>query len=298
MSNELEVFNKNAFQKTEERVAEMRDQGEIDLPANYSVSNALKSAFLTIQNTTDKNKNPVLKSCSKSSVMNAMLDTIIQGLQPSREQVYYVPFGKKLVAMRSYHGDVHLARQTANVKDVKPNLIYEGDELAVTTEEGRTIIENHEQSWENMKDGNIVAAYAVVEFEDDRPNQYTIMRKEEIERAWAMRRGNDKSKAHKNFAGEMAKKTVVHRACKPLINNRDDSHLFKAAKDRADLEQAKQERDEQQAETETVEVEAEEVENEKETESNKDDGSGQKELVSDEETDLEKQKSGENGRDF
>lgn len=242
----------------EEKVSQLKEEGEVDFPANYSARNALKSAWLEIQGTKDKSGNYVLESCSTRSIQNALLDTVVQGLNPSKEQVYYIAYGKSLVAQRSYFGDIYLAKQAAGVEEVYANVIYEGDEISIETGKGRQVVTSHEQKFENMDDDQVAGAYAVVEFEDNRPAKYTIMKRDQLEAAWE--KGNwSKSKdsdPHNAFSGEMAKKTVIHRALKPLINGSDDSHLFKAAKDRAPVAQAKAEREETKKDkVETIDAE-------------------------------------------
>ena len=59
--------------------------GRLNLPANYSVGNAITSAWLILQNTFDKEKRPVLTSCTKESVANALLDMAIMGLNPAKK---------------------------------------------------------------------------------------------------------------------------------------------------------------------------------------------------------------------
>lgn len=290
--NKLEVFDKETLTKTEQRVQEMREDGDLDFPPNFSPENALKSAWLQLQNH-DQN---VLNECSRSSVMNALLETVIQGLNPAKDQVYYVPFGNQLTTLRSAPGDIHLAKQMAGVDEVYANLIYEGDEINIKTVEGRKVVEDHEQKWANMEQDNIAGAYAVVKFKDDRPDKYEIMRLEEIEDAWAMRKGKDKTKAHKNFPGEMCKKTVIHRALKYIINSSSDEHLFEQAEDRAEVAQAKKERDSkvEGAESEVIDVSEGEdnPSGPSEAESGKSSQNGTQETLvdpGDEKTDLEKE---------
>jgi len=245
----------------EDKVSELKEEGEVDFPVNFSARNALKSAWLEIQGTKDKDDNYVLDSCSTRSIQNALLDTVVQGLNPAKEQVYYIAYGRSLVAQRSYFGDIYLAKQAAGVDRVNANVIYEGDTLSLKTKDGRQVVTNHEQSFENMDDDQVAGAYAIVKFKDDRPDEHTIMKRAQLEAAWE--RGNwSKSKdsdPHNAFTGEMAKKTVIHRALKPLINSSDDSHLFAAAKNRAPVAQAKQERETEKQEQEMETIDAETV---------------------------------------
>ncbi len=270
MSNELEIFDKSTLKKTEQRVREMQDNGEVDFPPNYSPGNALKSAWLKLQSTTDKNNNPVLESCSRASVMEAMLDTVMQGLNPSKDQVYYIPYGKKLVAQRSYFGDMAVVKRVEDIEEIRSNLIYKGDEITINNENGRSIVEDHETSWENRQN-EIAGAYAVVVFGDDRPDRYEIMTKGEIEQSWDQSKMNN-SPTQNDFPGEMAKRTVVRRACKTIINSSDDEKLLagkpEITNEQALEKQVEEEKDEK-ANSEVIDIETDgdqETESEEEPE--------------------------------
>ncbi|MEG1313419.1 MAG: recombinase RecT, partial [Bacilli bacterium] len=73
---------------------------------------------------------PVLQSCSKESICNALLDMTIQGLSPSKKQCYFVPYNGKLQLMKSYLGNIAATKRLKGVKDVFANIIYKGDEFA------------------------------------------------------------------------------------------------------------------------------------------------------------------------
>lgn len=112
------VLNKvNMFAKT----------GALKLPENYSAANALKFAWLMLSQTVDKDKRPVLQTCSKESVANAFLEMCIQGLNPMKKQCYFIAYGGKLEMQRSYQGSIAVAKRVGNVKSVHANVIYEGD---------------------------------------------------------------------------------------------------------------------------------------------------------------------------
>lgn len=205
------------------RVKEMKETGDIAFPQNYNYSNALKSAQLILAETVDRNKVPVLQSCSKPSICNALLDMVIQGLSPAKKQCYFVPYGGKLQLMKSYLGNIAATKRLKGVKDVFANVIYEGDvfEYKLNLNTGLIEIENHEQKFENIGK-KILGAYAVV-VRENQNNYVEVMNIEQIKNAWNQGAAKGNSQAHKNFAEEMAKKTVINRACKRFVNTSDDS---------------------------------------------------------------------------
>lgn len=271
MSN-LKEIKRGTIDVAEKRIMQMQNEGEIDLPEDYSVGNALKSAWLKLQETKDTNKQPVLKSCTKTSIVNALLDTAVQGLNPAKDQVYYIAYGNKLTAMRSYFGNIALAKRSANVKEVKPAVIYEGDKIEVEVVNGNRQVTKHKTSWNNQDDDKVKGGYCVVSFHDDRPDQYTIMTLKECKQAWKQGKVYEEGRdwaTHNKFTAEMVKKTVVNRALKPLIKGSSDSYLFKKSVDRSSdiaTEYEAEQEIEKNANTETIDIYPEEDEEEETTE--------------------------------
>ena len=71
----------------------------------------------------------------------------------------------------------------------------------------------------------VKGAYAILGMEDGRI-VVEIMNINQIKQAWMQGATKGSSLAHKNFSDEMAKKTVIGRACKLLIGMSDDAALF------------------------------------------------------------------------
>ena len=90
------VQEKNITDNVLGRVKELEATGNIMLPKNYNPGNALKSAFLILSETVDKDKKPVLQSCSQVSICNALLDMCLQGLSPVKKQCYFIAYGGNL----------------------------------------------------------------------------------------------------------------------------------------------------------------------------------------------------------
>ncbi len=217
---------KNITDSVLTRIEEFKGEGTISFPSNYNYANALKSAQLILAETVDRNKQPVLQSCSKASICNALLDMTLQGLSPAKKQCYFVAFNGKLQLMKSYLGNIVATKRLKGVKDVFANVIYKGDDFKykLNLENGLIEIENHEQKFENI--GNeILGAYAVV-VREDAPNYVEVMNINQIKNAWNMGAAKGKSGAHQNFGEEMAKKTVINRACKRFVNTSDDSDIL------------------------------------------------------------------------
>lgn len=217
------------------KVQQFQKHGELDLPPNYSAANALKSAWLIIQETIDKNKKPALDVCTKVSVANALLDMVIQGLNPAKKQCYFIVRGSKLCLDRSYFGNKAIAlRVDKSIEDIFAEVVYAGDELEYKIERGRRIIESHKQRFDNIDDSKIAAAYAVAVNKEYAVIRSELMTLDQLKQAWkqsAMKPIDDNGElkagsTHAKFTGEMAKKTVTSRLAKHIINSSDDSDLI------------------------------------------------------------------------
>jgi recombination protein RecT len=266
--NALALIKKDVVDVVGKKVQEFVSRGELHLPPNYSVENAMKSAWLTLQNTVDKDKRPVLQTCTKDSIANALLDMAVQGLNPAKKQGYFIAYGKQLVFQRSYFGTMAVTKRVAGAKDIFAEIVYKGDEFEYTIHRGNKVITKHVQRIENVDPGNIVAAYCTIVFDDDR--QFTdIMTWAEIQKAWSKSKMNPEKEGstHKEFTQEMARKTVINRACKRYLNSSDDGSLLMQYINHADEVAAEAEVEaeiEENANQELIDIEYEVAEDEEE----------------------------------
>lgn len=224
----------------------------LSFPDNYSVSNALNSAYLILQDMTVKRKKgnewveeKVLDICTKQSIASSLMDMAVQALNPMKKQCYFVAFGDKLTLMRSYQGTMAVARRVG-ATDIRAEVIYEGDTFRYHIENGYKVIDEHTQDFKNIDNEKIIGAYAIVDHPDFTP-YVEVMNINQIKRAWGKGKA-DLSKTndvHNEFADQMAKKTVINRACKNFINSSDDGYLMETF--------------ERTANSETVDVVAEQV---------------------------------------
>jgi recombination protein RecT len=208
----------------------------LQLPANYAVDNAMKAAWLILQETEDKNHNKALEVCTKESIANSLLDMVLQGLSVHKKQGYFLVYGSQLSFQRSYFGTVALAKRTGEIKkEPVANIIYEGDEFVYTIdpETGLKSIIKHDQKIENINSAKIKAAYCILQKEDG-TRVLEIMTIDQIRKAWAQGATKGNSPAHQNFTDEMCKKTVIGRACKMIINSSDDAWLYEGKQDEFD----------------------------------------------------------------
>ena len=220
--NEIAVA-KNISEAVLAKVQMMQETGGLVLPEDYHAGNALNAAYLKFKQLEDKNHKPAEQVCSKESVALALMDMVIQGLSPAKNQCYFVVHGNQLTLMRSYMGTVAAAKRFGGVKSVHAQVVYKNDDFGfeIDPNTGTKRVTLHRQSLESIEEGTIRAAYAVVITNDE--VYYEIMTMDEIRKAWAQGAAKGGSPAHKNFPQEMAKKTVINRACKIFVNTSTDA---------------------------------------------------------------------------
>ena len=224
-SNVIALVKKDTVDIVAAKVREFQERGELHFPANYSPENAMKAAWLKLQEVTDKNGNPALKVCTRDSIANALLTMVVYGLTPLKDQGYFIVYGNKLLWQNSYFGNMAIwKRVTGAHVDPAAVVVYEDDELEYEIVEGEYRIISHKQTLANIKSEKIVAAYAILTYPDG-SKKTTLMTIDEIRKAWEQGQTKGKSPAHVNFPAEMAKKTVINRACKMGIKSSDDSSL-------------------------------------------------------------------------
>ncbi|RII34152.1 recombinase RecT [Clostridium chromiireducens] len=226
-NNAASVQEKNITEKVLSRIEALEGAGDITMSPNYNYSNVLKSAYSILSETLDKEKKPLLQSCSQTSIINTLLDMIIQGLSPAKKQCCFIEFDGKLQLTKSYLGNIAATKRLKGVRNVFANVLYEGDEFSyeLNLETGLKEIKRHEQKFENIDTNKIKGAYAVV-VKEDNLNYVEIMNINQIKSSWNQGESEGQSGAHKNFAHEMAKETVINKACKNFVCTSDDSDLL------------------------------------------------------------------------
>lgn len=250
MGTKQVIKMENISESVMARITALQDANALTLPKDYAVDNALKSAWLILQSTEDRAHNKALEVCTKDSIANALFDMVLQGMSVAKNQGYFIVYGKQLTFQRSYFGTIALARRCGAIDQVPTaQVIYKDDDFVYTIEDGNIKVIKHEQKLANIDNTKIVGAYAILTLKDG-TKRTTIMTWEQIQKSWGQGATKGASPAHKNFAEEMAKKSVISRACKMLINSTDDAWLYDGKADETDHsgEDVKASRDAQVAE--------------------------------------------------
>lgn len=245
--NQLSMVKKDTVDIVAAKVKQFQEAGELHFPANYSPENAMKSAWLLMQDIKTSKQDgyrPALEVCSKDSIANSLLDMVVQGLNPSKKQGYFIVYGKTLSFQRSYFGTMAVTKRVTGAKSIDAAVIFEGDEVDYEMNNGRITGLSHKQKFGNQ-DKPIVGAYCTV-IEKDGSTYIELMTKKEIDKSWGQSKMSPSSadSTHSKFPQEMAKRTVINRACKKFLNASDDNslvmkhiHASDEASEQAELEE-------------------------------------------------------------
>lgn len=226
MANELSMIKKDVVDVVSGKVKEFQNSGELHFPAGYSPENAMKSAWLILQETKDRNNKPALQVCTKDSIANALLDMVVQGLNPAKKQGYFIPYGSTLTFQPSYFGAMAVTKRLTGARNIDAMTIHEGDKVTYEIVNGRYVNLKHEQDF-GSTNKPIIGAYCTITEKDG--SLYTeVMTFEEIKKSWKQSKMNPDgdNSTHSKFPVEMTKKTVTRRACKRFMNSSDDSSIL------------------------------------------------------------------------
>lgn len=233
IAKEKETQSKELIAKdfTEGMVIEIKQKEKFGLtfPENYNYTNELMSAMLILQDTVDMNKKPVLQSCSRASIEDALINMVTDGLSMRKKQCYPVAYAGKLSCQPSVYGATCVARRYG-LLDIEAEVIYEGDTFNYTIVNGKKTITEHIQEIGNIDNDKIKGAYAIA-FLKDGTSKVEIMTIGQIKTAWKQGFGykENGNGVHQKFTDQMAKKTVKNRLLKSINNTysgfgRDDDY--------------------------------------------------------------------------
>lgn len=218
-------FQGNVTDQVNQYISSEQDNG-LALPADYSLNNALKAAWFKLQETEDKYHHPVSdkRFVDQKSIAFALMDMAVQGLSPAKNQCYFIVRGGKVQLQRSYFGTVAVLKRLDSVKDIDAQVVHEGDEFEIGADEvGHLVVKKFVPKFENL-DKPLIGAFAFIALTDGRV-AYTVMTKKQIKTSWEQSSQRD-NKVQRNFSDEMAKRTVINRAAKMIINTSSDSDLL------------------------------------------------------------------------
>ena len=226
MANEIAINNKFIDALTEQ--VKQKQEAGLAIPADYSPNNALMGAYLWL-----KDHNDILTGCTQPSIANALMDMVTMGLSVQKQQGYFIKYGSQCHFQRSYFGNVTIARRYG-MKDVTANIVYEGDtfEAEADPETGHLRLVKHVVDLFRDENAPMKGAYAVVTMADG-SSYMELMTMSQIKAAWRQSKNyrDGGNGVHQKFPDQMAKKTVLNRLLKSIVNTHGDSYVVEAMND-------------------------------------------------------------------
>ena len=195
----------------------------MSFPADYNLANALTGAYLVLKETKDRNNKPILESCSQASIANSLMDMATLGLSVQKKQGYFIAYGGQCQFQRSYFGNITIARRYG-LKEIRAEVIYEGDEFSYHIEDGKKVFDSHKQDFMNID------TYAI-SITKSGEHYLEVMNMNQIKKAWAQGFGYKEggNGTHAKFTDQMVKKTVINRALKMFTNTYGDGYMQEAS---------------------------------------------------------------------
>ena len=155
-------------------------------------------------------KNPALMSCSRSSILRAVLQSSEMGLTAGNpNEAHLVPFGTECTLVPDYRGLVKLALDSDYIVSVEPWAVFEGDEFRVIGGMHPNLIHNPGKCRDPKK---MTDVYVVWQTKHG-TRHFDYMTVEEVDAI----RNRSKAKTSGPWVSDyvaMAKKTVIKRASK------------------------------------------------------------------------------------
>ena len=222
-SQQLAVVEKTVSDAVFNRVNALTKAGRLNLPADYSIGNAMSSAWLRIIRTKDRNGRPALDVCTRESVTNTLLEMAILGLSMAKDQCYPIVYGTELTCFVSVHGKMAAISRLKGVESQPvAALIFDGDEVEIGfTDEGEMEVKSHKTSWANVQKGTITGAYASVRYKGQK--RTAVLPMKEILEGWSKSQAD---KEHKTFTGEFAKRSALNRLAKVIVKSSTDEDIL------------------------------------------------------------------------
>ena len=220
----LATIEKDISDKVLTRIGDMVDKNELALADGYNAGTMLRAAMLMIKETKDKNGKTALEVCSGASVANCFLNMCIQGLDPTKRQCYFIVYGNQLQLFRSYFGtQAALRRAVPSVGKIVTDLVHQGDdvEFGTTAYGERYAVRIVTDPITNIEKP-IVYGFCNIFGKDGELMGSTLMTWKDIQKSWSKTRSGGQTQ--KDFPEEMARRTLINRACKHILNSSVDSN--------------------------------------------------------------------------
>ena len=211
MAEEKNELVEQPKQQLSDLISEKLDVVADGLPREFNKTRFVQNAVSLL------NGNETLIEWKKEHGSRQIFEGLVRGaflnLDFLSNEAYLVPYKGKLQFQPSYRGAIKLAQKYSirPIKNIYAKCVRKGDEFKEKIVDGKPLIDYLPMPF---NDDDIVGAFAVCEFQDG-GLQYEVMSIKELEKIRkASKMGQ--SGAWREYTSEMYKKTVIHRLCKHI----------------------------------------------------------------------------------
>ena len=175
-----------------EQFDNMIAKDHFDLPEKYSYKNAIQQTRFLLNKGIESGQNKgktILDVCTPQSIMQSVIEMAQKGLNPAKEQCYFIPYGNTCTLSVSYQGKIAIAkREGEDIKDVFGYAVYKDDEfeLDFNITNGTYNIKNYKPNVTKWSKDTLIGAFAVITNNENKVKYTEYMTMEQIRNAWGM----------------------------------------------------------------------------------------------------------------
>ena len=125
-------------------------------------------------------ENRTLATCTPESIFTAVASIALTGLtlNPTLQLAFLIPRGGKCCLDVSYRGMIEILQKSGKIKDIRANVVYEGDKIEYNEGMGDDYYLRHTPVLNRPDNTKIIAAYSIATFPDGSERFYLMDYKE------------------------------------------------------------------------------------------------------------------------
>lgn len=181
-------------------------------------------------------KEPKFAQCTPESIVSSMMACVQLDLMPNTPEQYafIIPYNNRQLNIMEaqfqvgYKGQLELARRSGNVRKIKAELVFKGDDFDVEYAPEEKVTHKPDLTVDRTNYANVTHAYAYAKMENGEI-QYAVMTKSELDKVKNSSKAAGDKSPWATWATEMARKTVNKRLTKDLPASSTDNRLKLAA---------------------------------------------------------------------
>ncbi len=205
-------------------IRSMEPQFKAALPAHISAEKFTRVAITALSTS------PGLASCERNSLFAACMRAAQEGLLPDGREAAIISFSNKATFIPMVSGILKKVRNSGELSSITAQILFEKDKFKYWVDSDGEHLEHEPNLFSDR--GSEIGVYALAKTKDGGV-YIEVMTNQQIEQIRQSSKSKD-SGPWKQWAGEMAKKTVIKRLSKRLPMSTDLDNLLRV-EDEADV---------------------------------------------------------------